>query len=90
MQRTTGKCAVFPAFLPGKVASWRGRLERQKAGRQCEKHSRSVEASSGTKVYPALRPAVLSASQNHHGSSTHRLSIACSSIRFARLSLRWK
>lgn len=57
MQHTTGKCAVFPAFLLGKVASQRGRLERQKkAGWQCVKHSRSAEASRGTKVYPSPSP----------------------------------
>lgn len=88
MQRTTGKCAVFPAFLLGKVVPQRGMLTRQKAGWQCVKHSRSAEASRGTKVYPSLRPAILSACQNHHGNSTHRLSRACVSSFFALLSLR--
>lgn len=57
MQRTTGKCAVFPAFLPGKVAPWRGRLEQQKgwqAVRKARLVSRSHQRNKGISIPFAL------------------------------------
>ena len=57
MQHTTGKCAVFPAFLLGKVASQRGRLERQKgwlAVRKAQPVSRSQQRNKGISIPFAL------------------------------------